>query len=315
MDKSDGELANIKDPLEVNSDTEKNTNSVNNNSNDNQYSSSANNNSDTKLEYENNPEKPYCETKKTDEAQAKNKNIFSSFYDYINNYINNMESQEEVLIKTFFHLIIQFLIIFIFTLLGFIYEINEAFVASTGAIWGTLVPTTVVILIMCFTALCIEDYKRGSKWLYIYLIIYIPCVVFYFFLLSGATNNINIICGLVLYIFDILSFFVVIMIYKEIRYIVFIIFSVVITIIILLIFHFVWIKDGLITFKISTVGLSEIIYLIIITKFSIYKVEEYLFETIVFDLAIFSPLAFIIFIIVVIAFFYIHYQNYISLFK
>ena len=304
MDKSDGELANIKDPLGVNSDIEKNTNSVNNNSNDNQYSSSANNNSDTKLEYEYNLEKPYCETKKTDEAQAKKKNIFSSFYDYINNYINNMESQEEVLIKTFFHLIIQFIIIFIFTLLGFIYEINEAFVASTGAIWGTLVPTTVVILIMCFTALCIEDYKRGSKWLYIYLIIYIPCVVFYFFLLSGATNNINIICGLVLYILDILSFIIVIMIYKEIRYIVFIIFSVVITIIILLIFHFVWIKDGLITFKISTVGLSEIIYLIIITKFSIYKVEEYLFETIVFDLAIFSPLAFIIFIIAVIAFFY-----------
>jgi len=50
MDKSDGELANIKDPLEVNSDIEKNTNSVNNNLNDNQYSSSANNNSDTKLD-------------------------------------------------------------------------------------------------------------------------------------------------------------------------------------------------------------------------------------------------------------------------
>jgi len=215
-----------------------------------------------------------------------------------------MDSHEEVLIKTFFHLIIQFIIIFIFTLLGFIYEINEAFIKSDGAIWGTLVPTTVVILIMCFTALCIDDYNRDSKWLYIYLIIYIPCMVFYCFLLSGATNNINIICGLVLYILDILSFIIVIIIYKEIRYIVFILFSVVIAIIILLVFHFVWIKDGLITFKISTVGLSEIIYLIIITKFSIRKVHDYLFETIVFNLGIFSPLAFIVFIILVISFLY-----------
>lgn len=259
---------------------------------------------DNKNDYEENNENPNYEQEEKIENKnfEHNSNIFFSIKNHIKNIIYN--NYNEIFLYSLLHLFIQVIIIFIFTLLGFIYEINEAFVASTGAIWGTLVPTTVVILIMCFTALCIEDYKRGSKWLYIYLIIYIPCVVFYFFLLSGATNNINIICGLVLYIFDILSFFVVIMIYKEIRYIVFIIFSVVITIIILLIFHFVWIKDGLITFKISTVGLSEIIYLIIITKFSIYKVEEYLFETIVFDLAIFSPLAFIIFIIAVIAFFY-----------
>ena len=176
--------------------------------------------------------------------------------------MDNYDYEEEFLLKTFFHLIIQFIIIFIFTLLGFIFEINKAFTKSDGTIAATFFPTTAVILIMCYTALCISYSNRDSPWLYIYLILYIPCIVFYCFLISDGTDNINVLCGLILYILDILTFIITILIFEKIYYIVFFAFSSIITIITLLIFHFVWIKDGLITFKISTVGLSEYIYIL-----------------------------------------------------
>ena len=60
--------------------------------------------------------------------------------------------------------------------------------------------------------------------------------------------------------------------FQKIYYILFMAFSAIITIITLLIFHFGWIKDGLVTFKISTVGLSEILYLVFVAIYSIEKV-------------------------------------------
>ena len=130
-------------------------------------------------------------------------------------------------------------------------------------------------------------------------------MVFYCFALSGATDKINVICGVVLYIFDILSLIISILIFEigSKMYKLFIIISCLITIVILIIFHFKSINDGLITFKISTVGASEIVYLIL-CSFGIEKViwnsEQYLFGAIVFDLAIFTPLIVVIVIIFII---------------
>ena len=130
-------------------------------------------------------------------------------------------------------------------------------------------------------------------------------MVFYCFALSGATDKINVICGVVLYIFDILSFIISVLIFQFgcNMFILFIITSGLISIIILIIFHFKSINDGLITFKISTVGASEIIYLIL-CSFGIEKViwnsKQYLFGAIVFDLAIFTLLILVIVIIFII---------------
>ena len=286
MKKSDGEFIKIKDLNDEKTDSKKNIKSINNNSKKNKYSSNSYNKTDNKLNDESSPEKPFYELEK--------KNKLSSFFNNINEYLNKLGGYEEILVKSFLHLIIQFIIIFIFTYLGFIFEINKVFIKSSIVLWGTFIVTSIIIIALFLNAINIDN--KGSKLLYIHLIVYIICVVFYCFLLSSVTDNINIICGLTLYILDILSFIVVILIFKDIKYIAFMIFSSVITIITLLIFHFAWIKDGLITFKISTVGLSEIIYLIIITYFSIEKVYEYLYETIIIDLGIFTPLFIIVFL-------------------
>ena len=110
---------------------------------------------------------------------------------------------------------------------------------------------------MCYYFKFIPHSKRGDYWLYIYPILYTPCIVFYCFLLSKYTDNKNILCGLILYILDILTYIITILIFKKIYYILFSIFSSIITVITLLIFHYAWIKDDLVTFIISTVGLSE----------------------------------------------------------
>lgn len=249
------------------------------------------------------PEKPYYQPKEIVKTETKKENKIYSCYRHLIKYIDNLGEYENILLKTFFLLIIQFIIIFFFTLLGFTFDINKSIMESKGAKYGLLIPIIIIILFMCYSALCINDSDRDNPWLYLYLIVYVPCIVFFCFLISDGTDNVNVLCGLILFIVDILAFIIIILIFGKIYYIFFSVLSAVFTVIILLIFHYYWIKDGLITFKISTVGLSEIIYLIIITIFSITKVKEYLFEAIVFDLGIFSPVAAILFIILLIIIF------------
>ena len=155
--------------------------------------------------------------------KIKKKN-YSSNQNLLEKKLDNLDSNELVLFKTFFHLFIQFIIIFIFTLLGIIFEINEAFIKSKGTIYGTLIPTTIIILAMCYSFPFIPDANRSDYWLYIYPIIYIPCIVFYCFLLSKYTDNKNILCGLIIYILDILTYIIAILIFEKVYYIIFSIF-------------------------------------------------------------------------------------------
>ena len=258
---------------------------------------------DNKNDYEAFNEKPYYEQKEKSQPKYSwlSCGIFCRIIDHMKGIIND-NSENELLLYSLLHLFIQVIIIFIFTLLGFIFRINEPFVALPLA---NILPTTVVIVVMYITSLCIDSSSRDSKFFYIIIILYIPCMVFYCFALSGATDKINVICGVVLYIFDILSFIISVLIFQFgcNMFILFIITSGLISIIILIIFHFKSINDGLITFKISTVGASEIIYLILcslgINKY-VWDSDYYLFGAIVFDLAIFTPLIVVIVIIFII---------------
>ena len=85
---------------------------------------------------------------------------------------------------------------------GLIFNINESFIKSNKAIELTFYITSIVVLIMYFTFLCFDD--NYIIFHIIYLILYILCITFIVFL-SKYTKDIHIICGLVLYIFDVLS--------------------------------------------------------------------------------------------------------------
>ena len=240
--------------------------------------------------------KPHLELKEASKTKKNKEKKNYSLNHYLKEKIDKIEPKEILFIKSYLYLIIQFIIIFIFTLLGFLFEINKEFIKSKGAFYGTFISTTILIFVMCYTFMCIPDSKRGDYGLYIYLILYIPCIVFYCFVLSKYTDNKHILCGLILYILDILSFFIIILFFEKIYYILVITFSLITTIITLLIFHLAWIKDDLITFKITIIGLFEILYLFIITALTIRSNNEYfIIETIIFDLAFFYPFAILFF--------------------
>lgn len=184
-------------------------------------------------------------------------------------------------------LLAQFIIILILSWLGFKYDINDSFIKSKLSRNLTFYITSLVILIMFFTSLGFDDDDFLIVYI-VYLILYIPCIIFYCFLLSKYTKDIHILCGLVLYIFDILSFIVSFKFFNPFSVL---IVSPVISTIILFVFHYLWIKNGLKTFKISTVGLSEIIYLLIAITISMKLAKNYVRGAVILNLAIFTPLA------------------------
>ena len=141
---------------------------------------------------------------------------------------------------------------------------------------------------MIFTVLGSDD--KYICVYFVYLIIYILCITFYCFLLSKYTYYIHILCGLVLYIFDIFSLIASFKFFEK-RFFSFIIIFPIISTVILLIFQYSWIKDSLKTFKFSTIGLSEIIYLIITITLSMSRARDYVQEALILDLAIFTPFA------------------------
>ena len=160
-----------------------------------------------------------------------------------------------------------------------------------------------IILYIIVLAKCMEAPDRCS--FYVNIVLYVPCIVFYSFALSGVTDKIHVICGQVLYLLDILLFMINLLIYEFglKMYILFGIISGLISIVVLIIFHFKYIYDGLITFIISTVGLSEIIYLILAAIVIIKVIEhyDYRYGAVAFDLTIFTPLiaALVLFLIIV----------------
>ena len=248
---------------------------------------------DNKKDYDKIEEQPYYEQK--DKIESENSEQSSNLCSRIKAKVLDNNESNKLLFYSLKNLLIQVIFIFIFSLLGFILGINEAFVEHPAA---NLIPTTLTMIILYIIVLakCMEATDHFS--FYVNIVLYVPCIVFYSFALSGVTDKIHVICGQVLYLLDILSFMITLLIYEFglKMYILFGIISGLISIVVLIIFHFKYIYDDLITFIISTVGLSEIIYLIIVSlgvKKYVYK-TEYRYGTAVFDYAIFTPVILLI---------------------
>lgn len=209
---------------------------------------------------------------------------------------------DKYFIKIFALLLIQYILISFFTLLGLNNGWNKFFIQSTKSMLWTAGPITLLISFLCYGVLYIKGSDRKDKLLYIYLGLYIPCIILYCFLLSQYTDRYNIM--LVIYIISIdffgLLLYVIIFTIKD-RYL-FLIAPAVTSTIMILIFHFRWKLNPVITIKISSVLLSAIIYIGIISAIckNSFDTEYYLFATIIFNLAIFAPVAFLVFIALII---------------
>ena len=159
-------------------------------------------------------------------------------------------------------LIIQCLLVIFFVWLGFAIGASDAFIRSSGAITATLVVVSIYILILCYSTLCL---KYETNWFYLHAISYIPCMVFYCYEISGATDITNIYIVLFSIFLDIFSIFIYLLSFMSLNFIGLILFPLISNIIAMLIFSFKFLYNdpGLIG-KIIAIDVSAILYFNII---------------------------------------------------
>ena len=138
--------------------------------------------------------------------------------------------------------------------------------------------------------------------------LYIPSIVFNCFLFVKLTEirYVTIILITILADYFSLLFFIIIFASKNFL---FFIAPVITSTASMLIFHFMCNLSPEITIKISSVALSAIAYIFIILLICIHHIdkEDYLFATIIMDYAIFSPMAFVVYyILLLILYLYSH---------
>lgn len=273
----------------------------------------SNSNSQQKGNDETNPEKPYYENanENNNSKPKENENCCSNCcskcclgLSHCFTYSFRCCSCSDCIVSTDKYLVyiraliiffFDMLVIFILIILGFIFYINKVFIKTSKTMWYTLISTSVAMTIMSLYFHYFDEKDRHSKIMIIFLILYIPCICFYLFLLSDFMNYNYIICGVLLYLLDILSYIVTLKSLKEVSYGPFMILSSAITIITLILFHYFLSFKGLITFFISLVGLSEIIYLLIVPLVTKKYLEdnEVLFVAYTFAYALFIPFAYL----------------------
>ena len=201
------------------------------------------------------------------------------------------------LIRIFLILFIQFVLITSIYYIIFYYDIYETYLKRYS---GTLYFTTnAIVCCLCYGVLCMKDNCKRNKALYIYIVLYIPSIVFNCFLFVELTEirYVTIILITILADYFSLLFFIIIFASKNFL---FFIAPVITSTASMLIFHFMYNLSPIITIKISSVALSAIIYIVIILLICIYQIdmEDYLFAAIIMDYVIFSPIAFAVFLTV-----------------
>lgn len=209
----------------------------------------------------------------------------------------------ELYLKVFIGLIIQCLLVLFLVWVGFVTGASEAFIESNGAIAATLVIVSIYILALCYSTLCLKD---NTNWFYLHAITYIPCMVFYCYEISGATDKANIYFVLFSIFLDIFSIFIYLLSFMSLNIIGLILFPLITNIIAMIFFSFKFLyNEPELIRKIIAIDASAIIYFNIIffvlkggleCIFSSIDFErnEYIFVAVLFDLSIFSPSAFVV---------------------
>ena len=251
------------------------------------------NSSDYKLQFESLNQK--------DETNKIQKSCWSKYKE------NLLQSYDNRLyVKVFVGLIIQCLLVIFFVCLGFDTGASDVFIESDRAILTTLTLVSIYILILCFSTLGL---KYKTNWFYLHAISYIPCMVFYSYVINGATDKTNIYFVLFSIFLDIFSIFIYLLSFMSLNIIGLILFPLISNIIAIVIFSLTYLynEPGLIG-KIIAIDASAIIYFNIVffvLKKNIFNVDnyfnfnKYIVAIVFFDLAIFSPAAFIVFVLFV----------------
>lgn len=198
----------------------------------------------------------------------------------------------ELYLKAFIVLMIQCLFVIFFVWLRFATGISDAFIKSEGTVKGTLIPISIYILILSYSTLCLRD---CYQWLNIHTITYIPCIVFYCYVLTAATDKTNIYIVLFSIFLDIFSIFIYLLSFRSLNIIGLILFPLISNIIGMLFFSFkILYNDIELIGKIIAIDDSAILYfniIFIVLKRGFYCFEinseedNFIFIAVLFDLS------------------------------
>ena len=199
-------------------------------------------------------------------------------------------------ITIFLIVFIQFFFITILYYAIFYFDIYELYIKKYNR--NLFLINNLISCFLFYGIFCMKGSFRRSKALYIYIVLYIPSILFNCFYFSKFTEIKYIFIVLITILIDYFSilFFIIIFTSNGISFMIAPVFT---SFALMITFHFLYHLSTAITIKISSIALSGIIYIIIISKI-IYTIEteDYLFATIIMDYGIFWPLAFTILLIV-----------------
>ena len=97
-------------------------------------------------------------------------------------------------IKLYIHLLAELILIFILTFLGFHFGFDDAFSKSSKAFWWSISTISVIALICSTIPFCLANLDNPGCCGYFLLIVYIPIISFYCFLLKRH-NGVDIVRG------------------------------------------------------------------------------------------------------------------------
>ena len=200
------------------------------------------------------------------------------------------------LAKTYFVLLLQFLIILLFTWYGFDTGISDKFINGRAPNVVFFV-TTLAITGLTFGALPIFRCQHNNQFVYIYFFVYCLIIIFYVNVLTKFAEKIYIIFALVMIVLDLIALELYIILFNYYCLSGIAISQVIMSIISTPIFSYfiVW-RMPIIT-RLIVINLSVIMYFELITFVAIYSIDNksvHFSAVLLFDFAIFVPVAIVV---------------------
>ena len=205
------------------------------------------------------------------------------------------------LMKIYLTLFIQSGLINIYILLDYSYNINDYIIEShTSKIWAFVIDS-LFITIICFSIYKIgENENRKMEILYLYNIIYVPCIIVCYFLLIEIIKKKEIIlCQFSIFTSINLSLLLYVMIFKSYHFFGYFISTIIFSVLTIIPFYYFLIKNEKTIIRISLIGVGLfILYQMVLTDFCLKKFEkdEHIFASIIFNYSALIPIAVLVFL-------------------
>ena len=206
------------------------------------------------------------------------------------------KEKKSFFIKNFMILGIQHASIILLSFFGFFFKINELLTKADFSPLAKFLPLFFVVLILSFVFdIFLKEYKN-TKYMIILYIFYPICIIYYSFIISEYLDYKYIIIGLSLIGLEILSLGIHAIAFGRFKIYFFTLSSSVLSLIGLILFSVLWIKDLLPIIYVSIFWLATIgLYTLwVFASLKLCQLYEYFYSPIIFNYGIFIGLAHVI---------------------